>query len=321
MLTAGWSSPAGDMRCIARVLCCAPVDPRTIGFIGLGRMGLGMARNLLKAGVPLAVCDVLPEPVQALAGEGASVAADPATLADGAELIFVCVPSDTEAAEVLFGDRGVTRNGRTPAVVDTTTMNHGAALRLAERAEGAGLAYADCPISGMPFRAENGTLTMMFGGSEALFARAKPYLEIVGEFIVHCGAVGTGQLMKAVNNIIYDVNIAAFCEVLPLAIKAGLQPEQLERVLTTGSSRSFASEYFVPRILARRFEGDFSMQAAYKDIVNIQEAAARHGVALPVVEAMVATYRAAIDMGFGDQPKSAMVKVYEERSGQEVRGR
>ena len=284
-------------------------------------MGLGMARNLLRARVPLAVCDALPEPVDALAGEGAAATADPAALADRAALIFVCVPSDVEAAEVLFGELGVTRNGRTPAVVDTTTMNHGAALRLAERAAGAGLAYADCPVSGMPFRAENGTLTMMFGGSEALFARAKPYLDVMGEFVVHCGAVGTGQLMKAVNNIIYDVNIAAFCEVLPLAIKAGLQPEQLERVLTTGSSRSFASEYFVPRIFARRFEGDFPMQAAYKDIVNIQEAAERHGVALPVVEAMVATYRAAIDMGFGNQNKSAMVKVYEERSGQEVRGR
>ena len=303
------------------MLCCAPVDSRTVGFIGLGRMGLGMARNLLRARVPLAVCDVQPEPVRALAAEGASAAADPAELAERTELIFACVPSDVEAAEVLFGDRGVVRNGKAPAIVDTTTMNHGAALRLAERAERAGLAYADCPISGMPFRAENGTLTMMFGGAEALFARAKPYLDVMGEFIVHCGAVGTGQLMKAVNNIIYDVNIAAFCEVLPLAIKAGLQPGQLEQVLTTGSSRSFASEYFVPRILARRFEGDFPMQAAYKDIVNIQEAAARHGVALPVVEAMVETYRAAIDMGFGKEPKSAMVKVYENRSGQEVRGR
>ena len=280
-----------------------------------------MARNLLTARVPLAVCDVQRAPVQALAGQGAAAAASPAALAEQAELIFVCVPSDTEATEVLFGDRGVVRNGKTPAIVDTTTMNRGAALRLAGRAERAGLAYADCPISGMPFRAETGTLTMMFGGTETLFARAKPYLDIMGEFVVHCGAVGTGQLMKAVNNIIYDVNIAAFCEVLPLAIKAGLQPEQLEQVLTTGSSRSFASEYFVPRILARRFEGDFPMQAAYKDIVNIQEAAAEHGVALPVVEAMVATYRAAIDMGLGDQPKSAMVKVYEERSGQEVRGR
>ena len=295
------------------------MEERIVGFVGLGRMGLGMARNLLRAGVPLAVCDVAPLPVRALVEQGAAAAADPAELATRTDLVFLCVPSDTEANEVLFGDRGVVRSGKTPPVVDTTTMNHGAALRLARQAEEAGLAYADCPISGMPFRAENGTLTMMFGGDRALFTLAEPYLRIMGEFIVHCGAVGMGQLMKAVNNIIYDVNIAAFCEVMPLALKAGLQPDQLAKVLTTGSSRSFASEYFVPRILERRFEGDFSMRAAYKDIVNIQEAAERLEVSLPVVEAMVSTYRAAIEMGLGDQPKSAMVKVYEARMDQEVR--
>ncbi|MYD87575.1 MAG: NAD(P)-dependent oxidoreductase, partial [Acidobacteria bacterium] len=301
------------------VLCCARMDERTVGFIGLGRMGSGMARNLLKAGVPLVVWDVLPEAARSLSEDGASVAADPAALAASAELIFLCVPSDKEAGEVLFGERGVARGGNTPAVVDTTTMNHRAARRLAERARDAGLSYADCPVSGMPLRAEKGTLTMMFGGSAELFALSKPCLAVMGEFVVHCGDVGMGQLMKAVNNIVYDVNIAAFCEVLPFAVKAGLQPAQVAEVLTTGNSRSFASGHFVPRIMERRFEGDFSLRAAYKDIVNIQEAAAQLDASLPLVEAMVKAYRAAIEMGFGDEPKSAMVKVYEERMGQEVR--
>lgn len=295
------------------------MDERRVGFIGLGRMGSGMARNLLKAGVPLVVWDVLPEAGRSLAQDGASVAADPAALAGSAELIFLCVPADKEAGEVLFGERGVVEGGGTPAVVDTTTMNHRAARRLAQRAREAGVAYADCPVSGMPQRAENGTLTMMFGGSDDLFALSKPYLDVMGEFVVHCGDVGMGQLMKAVNNIVYDVNIAAFCEVLPFAVKAGLQPAQVAEVLTTGNSRSFASEHFVPRIMQRRFEGDFSLRAAYKDIVNIQEAAAQLDASLPLVEAMVKAYRAAIEMGFGDEPKSAMVKVYEERMGQEVR--
>ena len=295
------------------------MNDRTIGFIGLGRMGSGMARNLLKAGVPLVVWDVLPDSAQALEAEGASAAADPAALAGRAELIFLCVPTDKEAGEVLFARRGVVRGGRTPAVVDTTTMNHQAARRLAVQARKSGIAYADCPVSGMPLRAETGTLTMMFGGSEELFALSKPYLDVMGEFVVHCGDVGMGQLMKAINNIVYDVNIAAFCEVLPFAVKAGLQPAQLAEVLTTGNARSFASEHFVPRIMERRFEGDFSLRAAYKDIVNIQEAAAQLDASLPLVEAMVSTYRAAIEMGFGDEPKSAMVKVYEERMGRPVR--
>ena len=295
------------------------MDDRTVGFVGLGRMGSGMARNLLKAGVSLVVWDVLPEPVQSVAPDGAVAAADPAGLAASAELIFLCVPSDREAEVVLFGERGLVQSGNTPAVVDTTTMNHQAARRLARRAGKQGLAYADCPVSGMPLRAEQGTLTMMFGGSEELFALSKPYLDLMGEFVVHCGGVGMGQLMKAVNNIVYDVNIAAFCEILPFAVKAGLQPAQVAEVLTTGNARSFAGEHFVPRILERRFEGDFSLRAAYKDIVNIQEAAAQLDASLPLVEAMVSSYRAAIEMGFGDEPKSAMVKVYEERMGQEVR--
>ena len=294
------------------------MDDRVVGFVGLGRMGSGMARNLLKAGVPLVVWDVLPEAGRSLTEDGASVAADPAALAASAELIFLCVPSDKEAGEVLFGDRGLVGDGRTPAVVDTTTMNHRAARRLARRAREAGAAYADCPVSGMPLRAERGTLTMMFGGSPELFALSKPYLDVMGEFVVHCGDAGMGQLMKAVNNIVYDVNIAAFCEILPFAVKAGLQPAQLAEVLTTGNARSFASEHFVPRIMERRFEGDFSLRAAYKDIVNIQEAAAQLDASLPLVEAMVSTYRAAIEMGFGDEPKSAMVRVYEERMGQQV---
>lgn len=291
-----------------------------VGFIGLGRMGFGMASNLAKAGIPLTVFDARAQPMQELADQGACAATDPAELASKVKYLFLCLPSEKEVDEVLFGEQGIVSQAPEGLViVDTTTMNCRAALALAEESGKAGVPYSDCPISGMPFRAENGTLTMMFGGSSAMFAEARPYLDIMGEFIVHCGEVGMGQLMKAVNNIIYNVNIAAICEVMPLAVKAGLATDTLEQVLTTASARSFASEYFVPRILDGKFDGDFPLQAAFKDIVNIQQAAARLQVSTPVVDAMVATYQAAMDMGFGDEPKSAMVKVYEQRSGKKVR--
>ena len=296
------------------------MEERKVGFIGLGNMGAGMARNLLKADVPLIVWDVFPQSVQALAGDGAAAAGAAAAVAEEADLIFLCVPTDRETREVILGEAGLAQAGKPSAVVDCTTMNHGAARRLAQQAREAGMVYADCPVSGMPLRAENGTLTMMFGGGTELFERAKPYLDCMGEYIVHCGDVGMGQLMKAVNNIIYDINIAAFCEVLPFAVKAGLRPGQLAEVVTTGNSRSFASQYFVPRIMERRFHGDFSLRAAYKDIVNIREAAERLGASLPLVDAMVSAYESAIESGLGDEPKSAMIKVYEERMGQEVRG-
>ena len=288
------------------------MNKHSVGFIGLGRMGLGMASNLAKAGLPLTVYDAQPTPMEACVALGASAATDPADLASRVAYLFLCLPSEKEVDDVLFGEQGVTTKAADRLVIiDTTTMNYGAALEIARKSEQAGLPYSDCPISGMPFRAENGTLTMMFGGSDAAFSDAQPYLDIMGEFIVHCGAVGMGQLMKAVNNIIYNVNIAAICEVMPLAMKSGLAADKLTQVLTTASSRSFASEYFVPRILERQFDGDFSLQAAYKDIVNIQDLATRFGASTPVVDAMVSTYQAAIDMGFGAEPKSAMVKVYE----------
>jgi 3-hydroxyisobutyrate dehydrogenase-like beta-hydroxyacid dehydrogenase len=295
------------------------MSKNSVGFIGLGRMGFGMASNLAKAGVPLTVFDARLEPMEAIVELGASAATDPADLASRVELLFLCLPSETEVDDVLFGKHGVLMKARNGLViVDTTTMNYRSALQIAEKSEQAGMSYSDCPVSGMPFRAENGTLTMMFGGGTDMFANMRPYLDVMGEFIVHCGEVGMGQLMKAFNNIIYNVNIAAICEVMPLAVKAGLEPGKLAEVLTTASSRSFASEYFVPRILARQFDGDFSMQAAYKDIVNIQQVAARFQASMPIVDAMVSTYRAAMEMGFSEQPKSAMVKVYEKDLDQEV---
>ena len=295
------------------------MNKHSVGFIGLGRMGLGMASNLARAGIPLTVYDAQPAPMEACMALGATAATDPADLASRVAHLFLCLPSENEVDEVLFGNQGaVTKAADGLVIIDTTTMNYGAALELARSSEQAGLPYSDCPISGMPFRAENGTLTMMFGGSSERFDEARPYLDIMGEFIVHCGEVGMGQLMKAVNNIIYNVNIAAICEVMPLAMKSGLGADKLAQVLTTASSRSFASEYFVPRILERKFDDDFSLQAAFKDIVNIQQAAARVQASTPVVDAMIATYQAAIDMGLGDQPKSAMVKVYEQQLDQEV---
>ena len=290
-----------------------------VGFIGLGRMGVGMARNLSKSGVPLWVHDVNPTAAEALGETNISAVTPPTELAERAQLVFVCVPSETESDSVLFGEHGITTNIDGLTIVDLTTMNRGAAITLSQRAQDAGCTYFDCPISGKPFRADAGTLTIMFGGTDEGFAYAKPYLDVMGECVVHCGEVGSGQLMKALNNIVYDVNIAAICEIMPLAVKAGLEPTTLARVLTTASGRSFASEYFAQRILDREFEGDFTLRGAYKDIVNFKAVAAQLGASLPVVNAMIATYEATINEGYGDQPKSAMIKRYEAQLKQEVR--
>lgn len=291
-----------------------------IGFIGLGRMGSGMAANLMGKVGPIHVCDMNPEAVARLAGKGALVAASPAELAARCDLVFLCVPFAPEVRAAMFGANGLASGARKGlTVVDTTTLDRTDALDIAREAADAGIIYWDCPISGMPFRAENGTLTVMFGGTAEAFAGVKPCLDAFGKDVIHCGALGSGQAMKAINNIVYNVNIAAICEALPLALAVGLDADAVARVMMTASARSFASEYFVPRMMERRFDSDFAMEDAYKDIVNVQHMAIETGAMLPVISAMIASYQAAMAAGHGREPKSAILKVYEQALGVEFK--
>jgi 3-hydroxyisobutyrate dehydrogenase-like beta-hydroxyacid dehydrogenase len=296
------------------------MSSQMIGFVGLGRMGCGMATNMQKSGLQLRVHDRSPLAMADLEKVGALATNDLHEIATDTDLIFLCLPAAKEVREVLFADGGIARSGKSNlTIVDTTTLDRADALNIATEAAAAGIDYWDCPVSGMPFRAVEGSLTVMFGGTDQAFQQIRPYLDRFGEFIVHAGPLGAGQAMKAINNIIYNVNIAALCEVLPLAVACGLKSEEVARVTTSASSRSFASEYFVPRMMARKFDSDFAMQDAYKDIVNIQRMAVETGAMLPVVNAMIASYQAAIAAGFGSEPKSAMLKIYENAIGVEFK--
>lgn len=289
---------------------------KAIGFIGLGRMGAGMALNLIKQVDSLYVFDEQAIVSARLEEAGATVCSSASEVANHCDLIFLCLPYAPQVRQTLFEAGGIAESSRnSQVVIDTTTLDRQDALDIGAKAERIGLEYWDSPVSGMPFRADNGTLTVMFGGTSQAFDKAKPYLDCFGNDVRHCGERGCGQAMKAINNIIYNINIAALCEVLPLAVAVGLDPLEVASVVTTASSRSFASEYFVPRMLERRFDTDFAMQDAYKDIVNIQRMGIETRASLPVVNAMVSSYQAAMAAGYGAEPKSAMLKVYEQALG------
>ena len=290
------------------------------GFIGLGQMGAGMATMLAKANTPLLVTDLHPDAVAAFKVFDTVNAADLRTIARECELVFTCLPDESAIKLLLFAENGLLAgSGKLHTIIDTSTLNAGCSRTFATKAFQSGVTYCDCPVSGLPERAYNGTLTMMFGGPETTFELVRSYLDIMGETILYCGEAGNGQMTKAINNIVYDINIAAICEVLPLAVKAGLDPSVLERLLTTGSSRSFSSEHFIPKILAGQFENDFSLQSAHKDIINVQQIKTALAAETPLVDAMTDRYEKAIAAGFGHQPKSAMIKVYEEALGVSVR--
>ena len=283
-------------------------------------MGSGMAANLTTAGHNLYVHDQSVSAMARFADTNAVCCQSLSEITQTCSLIFLCLPSAKEVDDVLFGPNGLVENANAEiSIIDTSTLERSEALQFHDQLAHKGIHYADCPVSGLPARAREGKLTLMFGGSQILFEQVSPLLELLGKNIVYCGEVGSGQLMKAVNNIIYNINIVALCEILPLGVAAGISIDALEQVVTSASSRSFAGDHFIPRMMAREFEGDFPLAGAYKDILNMQKIATEKQALTPLMNAMISSYQNALADGLGDEPKSAIIKIYEKVLGVEFK--
>lgn len=294
---------------------------KKVGFIGLGRMGRGMSLNILEQHGSLHVFDQNTEAMKHLGDAGALTCESPGEMAELCELIFLCLPCAPHVRTALFGQHGISKASKTGlTIIDTSTLDRSDAITINAECIDRNWRYADCPISGMPFRANDGTLTLMFGGERKIFDELKPLLAYMGTEVRYCGDIGSGQAMKAINNVIYNINIVALCEMLPLATAIGLDPEEVASVVTSASSRSFASEYFVPRMMERRFDTDFAMKDAYKDIINVQRMGVETQAMLPLVNAMTSSYQSAMSAGYADEPKSAILKIYEKILNVEFKG-
>ena len=173
----------------------------------------------------------------------------------------------------------------------------------------------------MEARAIDGTLTVMCGGDREVFDRVKPYLDRIGNKILYMGPTGSGQLTKLINQLLFDINAAALGEILPMAVKMGLDPDLVGEVVNSGTGRSYASEFFIPRILRGHFGDGYPMAHAYKDLVSGAELGANHCIPMPVLAAATATYQAALLRGHGEKDKGGMVLVFEELLGVEYRSR
>ena len=174
-----------------------------------------------------------------------------------------CACPNTEVVQsFLFGESGVIgrlRQGQT--VVDLSTIGYNATVEIGRALEAKGVAFLDAPISGMEARAIEGTLTVMCGGERAVFDRVKPYLDRIGNKILYMGPTGSGQLTKLINQLLFDINAAALGEILPMAAKMGLDPDLVGEVVNSGTGRSYASEFFIPRILKGHFGDGYPMSA------------------------------------------------------------
>ena len=292
-----------------------------LGFVGLGQMGRAMASNLLKSGAALTVCDLDERHFVAFRARGATATTTCTDLAD-ADIVFLSLPGSAEVRSVLTGEQGLLP--RLPAgrmVVDLSTITHSATVELGQAMAAQGVMFLDAPVSGMEARAIDGTLTVMCGGTPEAFARARPLLELIGNKILYMGPSGSGQLTKLVNQLLFDINAAALGEVLPMAIRMGLDPDLVGEVVNSGTGRSYASEFFIQRILRGHFADGYPLRHAYKDLVSAAELSANLCIPMPVLAAATATYQTALLRGHGAEDKGAMVRVFEELLGVEVRSR
>lgn len=293
---------------------------RTIGVIGLGAMGGGIARNIIRKGPEKVILYAATSQIrERFKSEGFCVADSYAEFA-AADLIFLCVPDAAAVEEILFGDGRLApylRRGQ--IIVDLSTISCKAALGIKTRLDALGIVFLDSPVSGMAARAESGELTVMVGGDKAAFEAVRPIMERFGSSIQYMGKSGNGQLMKLINQLLFDINLAGMAEIMPLAAKMGLDPEKVASIINTGAGRSFATEQFLPKILKGVFTGGYTMAKAYKDIISAEDISASDHLYLPVLAAAAGTYKTALLKGYGDCDKGAMIRCFEELFGVEFR--
>jgi 3-hydroxyisobutyrate dehydrogenase-like beta-hydroxyacid dehydrogenase len=293
---------------------------KKVGLVGLGTMGKWMALNVMKAGFDLTVFDIDQQVMNFLTDQGAHSSRNPGDLAAQVDWVFLSLP-DTEIVEgVIFGQNGLINGLKSGTiVVDLSTIKYLPTLDIARRLQEKGVHFADAPVSGMEARAKEAQLTVMFGGEETIFEQVRPVFDAIGNKVIYMGEIGSGQLTKLINQLLFNISCAAIAEVLPMAVKLGLDPERVTQVVTTGTGRSFAAEFFLPFALERRFDQGYPLKLAYKDMISAAEICANEKIPLPLVQSATTTYQMALNQGLGEENKGAMIKVFERLVGVEFR--
>jgi 3-hydroxyisobutyrate dehydrogenase len=277
------------------------------GIIGLGAMGIPMARNLHTAGQLAAFWNRSPATATALAGElGIDAATDPRTLAGQCELIILSVSADTDVLAVIDQLTPGLQPGS--VVVDTSTVSRETARTAADRVQQAGGQFLDAPVSGGIEGAQNGTLAMMVGGDARVLERVRPVLDTIAGRIAHMGPAGAGQATKAVNQVMAAGINQAVTEALAFAQALELPLDKVIDVVGSGAAGNWYLTHRGPTMTEGTFDPGFRVALHHKDLAICQQMAAQFDVALPVIEMTLIHYRRLMEAGFGDEDISALFR-------------
>ena len=283
----------------------------SVGVIGLGAMGSGMAANLHRAGVLSCVYNRSTERSENfVAMHPVEVATNIVGLARVCDVVILCVSRDEDVIEVVTQIENSIKPGA--IVVDASTVSRSTARSVSEQLSKCGAHFLDAPVSGGVEGAKNGTLAMMVGGDKAMLERVRPILNHISKTIVHIGDVGSGQATKAVNQIMAAGINHAVTEALAFAEAEQLPIEKVIEVVGSGAAGNWFLNHRGASMVAGKFDPGFKLGLHHKDLEICQTMVAEHGVHLPVIEASLILYRRLMDEGFADEDISTLFR-YKQR--------
>ncbi len=297
---------------------------KTIGFVGLGIMGLPMAKNLVDAGYPVVGYNRSDDPVDALVDHGGTAGDSPEDVAERSEVVLLCLPDSPDVENVVLGEGDESNpvidglsEGMT--VVDHSTISPTVAESVADRLDQAGVAMLDAPISGGEEGAIEGTLSIMVGGDEDVLDDQLDVLEVLGETITHCGPSGAGQTTKACNQIVVAAQMVGVSEALVFADAAGADLEAVVDAISGGAAGCWTLDNRAPNMIHGDFDPGFFAAYQYKDLRIATSAGEAFGSPMPQTSLAHELYKTMVQNGMGEDDNSGVMQVLEMMAGGEAR--
>ncbi len=295
---------------------------KTIAYLGLGTMGSGMASNLLKAGYKLTVWNRSAEKCEPFVRKGARLADSPADAVSNAELVMYSLSNEEAVEEVVFGPKGIlSRIKEGQIAIDMSTVLPATSLREQEAYAKHGVDFLDAPVFGSKKESADAKLWIMAAGNKAIYEKAKPVLEHLGQTVHYLGKSGNAAVMKLVGNLIVALEMEALAEGLVLAQKAGLDLNTVMEVLNVADFRSPLIASNGPNILKRDFSPSFALKLMLKDADLIEKFAGSLQSPIPALRVVQKNLGSAVALGFGKENASAVIKALEKEAGFEVKAR
>ncbi len=287
-----------------------------IGFLGLGTMGAAMAANLARAGFDVTAWNRTPGRAPELESLGVARASTPAEVAASSDVVVICVSDTPDVEAVLFGSAGLADGARSGTlVIDCSTISPAATRDFAARLGSTGVAMVDAPVSGGSEGAQKATLTIFVGGEDADFERSRPVLAALGKTITHVGPIGSGQAVKAVNQVILAGTYLGVAEGIVLAMKSGLDVEQVVEALGGGAAQSWVLANRSGRMIANDYPLGFKVALHRKDLGIALDLARELGADLPVTDLAADLESRLVGDGHAEDDMSALARAIRARSG------